>query len=347
MTNKLLETIKKQKWITIIIICIILLVFLHYSNTFDTLEHAEGSVSNNGKKTVRRLLDFYTPKTIADVRIINLKCRAGDIEYYLAKINKNKFKSPCTHCNKSKIEDSVLVLVKTKNTIKNNCIVEELVKCYNSDNIADCAEYVGGACPSNKFEGKNLEFILDNIDEGTKETTKDGVLVNASDQSFSLRFNDPEISGLMVSLFEYESASAPVPVPVPESTPTNTSAVNDNVTSAVNDNVTSAVNDTVTVIKKNYLVCLDEIVGAISNKQKVYINTEGLPNDTIRFKLYFNFGDNNIKYLGACKKDKCINVSCENEEECGDDYKYLCLYDNINDDNVLIFEPKLVRHGKV
>jgi hypothetical protein len=89
---------------------------------------------------------------------------------------------------------------------------------------------------------------------------------------------------------------------------------------------------------------LDDIVGALDNKQKLYLNTDNLPKDKIRFKMFFKV-DDQVKYLGACKGELCPNIVCK-EKECEDDYKFLCLYDDINHKNVLNFEPELIKHVK-
>lgn len=301
------KNIKKYKWILIILISIVFLIFLNMrkDNDYDnySLEHIDNIPSN---ETVRKLEDYYTPKTISETKIINLKSKIGDKDYYLAKIKKDKFNENCPICSVTKVRDSMLVLVDANSTIKENCYADELVKCYNTQNISDCPSHSLKQCDPKKIGTNNIEFILDNITSGL---IKDGVV---TPPSYALKFNDQKNQGIMMSLWEIENKTS------------EKSSVKPN--------------------KKNFIVCLDDIIGALDNKQKIYLNTDNLPKDKIRFKIFFKI-DDQVKYLGVCNNELCPNIICE-EKECENNYKFLCLYDDIKNPNVLNFEPELMKHIK-
>jgi hypothetical protein len=302
------ENMKKNKWLLVILLAVILLIFLNMrkdSGSF-LLEHA-GNVPSN--ETVRKLEDYYTPKSIPETRVINLKTKIEGKDYYLGKIKKDKFNSNCPICSATKVKDSMLVLVDSNSVIKEHCFAEELVKCYNTQNIVDCPTHAIKQCDPKKIGSSNIEFVLDNVTSGA---IKDGVVTLPS---FALKFNDPKSPGVMLSLWEIEKQNKP--------------------------NETS---DAAKNAKKNFIVCLDDIVGALDNKQKLYLNTDNLPKDKIRFKMFFKI-DEEVKYLGVCTGELCPNIVCK-EKECEDDYKFLCLYDDINHKNVLNFEPELIKHVK-
>jgi hypothetical protein len=310
------RNLKKNKWLLIILVAIIFLILLNLKkDSYYIFEHA-GNVANvigsNNNETVRKLEDYYTPKSLPETRVINLKCKIDGKDYYLAKVKKDKFNSNCPICNLTKVKDSMLVLVNSNAVIKENCYAEELVKCYNTQNISDCPTHALNQCDPKKISSNNTEFILDNITSGI---IKDGVVTHPS---FALKINDPENTGILLSLWEMKNTKS-----TPSATPSTTQSA---------------------ISQKNYIVCLDDVIGALDNKQKLYLNTENLPKDKIRFKIFFKL-DEHVKYLGVCNSKLCDNMVC-NKPECDDDIKFLCLYDDITNTNVINFEPELVKHLK-
>jgi hypothetical protein len=301
----------KYKWLFVIFISLTILIYLNI--IVEPYEHVTNVTSGH---TVRKLDDYLTPKTIPETRVVNIKCKMGGKDYFLGKIKKDRFNANCPACNLTNLKDNtMLVLVDSRLIINENCYNEELIKCYNTQNIADCPQHAAEKCDAKKIGSSSTEFIIDNVTQGE---TKDGVI---TPPSYSLRFNNTDSQGIMLSLWEFE-----------RKIPTEDKDVN----------LEAA--DLPQRVEKNYMVCIDDIIGAMDDKQKLYLDTTNLPRDKIRFKIFFNV-NNQTKYLGVSKTDLCENIVCT-VPECENDYKFLRLYDNIDDENILVFEPELIRHLK-
>lgn len=283
----------------IVIILIIIIVCLLKDNVKN---HFEGliNINNINKITVRKLDDYYTPKQNNIINVINIKCKIDDNYYFIANVPKSKFNKYCPICDNTKNEKNMLVLVNEKKVISNECYEEELIKCYNKDDISDCNNYALKKCNPNEVFSSCLDMILDNIDN---VQIKDG---NINIPSYVLKTNNLSIP-TMATVF--------------------------------------TINGLIDENKKMYLLCLNTNVGLIMENQKIYLDTENLSNDRIKFRMYFYINMKKL-YLGACTNQICQNIVCETEE-CENDFKFICLYDDRNHKNVLIFEPILKKKIRI
>ena len=68
------------------------------------------------------------------------------------------------------------------NTVSSNCDKNELIKCLNGQDIADCQEHVKKTCDAKKINAENCEIILDKI-----EKKKDKV--DETEEYYVLKFN--------------------------------------------------------------------------------------------------------------------------------------------------------------
>ena len=279
-----MENTDNRKWLIIGIIGLVFIILIN--SNFFTIEQ----LTNLNKKTVRTIGDYFSLKNSIDVKVIKLKCNVGKDKFFIGNVNKNKFNERCPACGFTKNRDTMLVLVNEKNIAPTNCKENELIKCFNGNNISDCNMYVDKICNSDKVPFEDLEMIIDNV-EMSKKT------------SFVLKTNSK--SQTVMTAFNFASENK--------------------------DNKVDKVN----------VICFDENLGSIKENQKFYIDMDGLPNDKIRFRMYFMIDDKRF-YVGVCRTPMCDDVVCR-EKSCLDNFKFLCLYDNIKDRNVLVFEPEIMR----
>jgi hypothetical protein len=294
----------KNKWIILIFLCIIMLFYINYYNSeYETLE---GDIKNSpdNSQTLRKLSDFYNERA-GDTykKIIHLKCKIDTEEFYLANINKKNINSNCNLCSLGDLKDRMSILVNKKNVIHKDCKNLETTKCYNTDNINDCESYVDKICDQKKIKSSDCEIILE------QRKIKD-----PKEEYYLLKSNENPKSSIFLSLIE-EPKKAP----------------------EVIDPTKIKISDFI----KSYFVCFNNIPGGILNeKEKIYIDNTDIPKDKIRFRIYFKI-DQKEKFLGVSKTSLCEDLICK-EEKCQNNFKYLTLYDNKTDPNVLIFEPELV-----
>jgi hypothetical protein len=303
--------IKKNKWLLCIILAIALLILL---NVYNPLEHIENvsssSPSPSSQQTVRKLEDYFTVKTASETKIISLKCKIDGKDYYVGNVDKKKFNESCPICSTTAIKDSMLVLVNSKMALKNNCYEEELVKCFNTQTIADCQEHALKECDQKKIGFSNLEFVLDNIVEGT---IVDGV---KTQPSFILKLNDPKLTGAMLSILEMKSS-------------TNTTEQTKKLHLICLDKVIGTLDEKQKIYLDTTGLAKDKI------RFKIFFKIEGK-------NKYLGVCNGDL-----CPNIICKEPSCDNKETCCiDDYKFFCLYDEMTNTNVLNFEPELVRFVK-
>lgn len=331
----MVEYIEKYKWIIVFFlsICLIFVLINNYEKMENTL---------CGGKTCRTKSDFYTDKNTKKVenKIIHLKCttkneikESKDNFFYLANINTDYNK--CNACDISDIKKHMPALVDSKNIVNTNCTKNELIKCLNSQDKPNCKNYVNDLCKINgRINSKDCEFILEyyeNENDSKKEENEE------KKEYYLLRSNNKDKHTLSL-----------VQQPHVNTTPTKNSTTTENGT---NIEIKNPKTGDIIITPPNYLVCFDNK----QNNNKIYIEEdyEKLGKDKVIFYLYFKVGEGERgkRYLGTCvksvpKDNICDDNICKNPKACEKFIKYLCLYQDKNNDNVLWFEPEFIGFNK-
>lgn len=266
-------------------------------------------ITENMTVSVRKMEDYYTTKTDSKQKILELSCLINDKKYKMGFVNKNKFSPSCNICGKSNLENIYPVLVDSSLISKKSCENDELINCYNNDVVADCKTNAETICNQNKMSSSCSEFMLYNIQQKTVD--KDG---NIKNPSYILRLGDDKSNLLSLNSTEI------------------------------------TVKNTVTNVNEKkiaYFTCCDKIINEIPDNDKFYLEQDVEKTDKIRFKIYFMLPDepNGIskkKYLGYSPVDLCDNSICKNDN-CKNSFKSLTLYADQTSQNIIVFEPELVR----
>jgi hypothetical protein len=292
-----------------LLIIIVLFLLFVYLKTNSQCALIENMTSLNDKETVRKMDDYYTLKSDEKQKILELNCDINEKKYKFGFLNKSKFNSNCDLCGKTNLTDLMPVLLDVNKTSKKNCANDELIKCYNGNDIIDCKSHVISACNTTKISSSNLELILYNIQQ--KSIDKDGTIIEPS-YILKMGNNKSNVLSLSPSSLEVKNKS------------TN-------------------------VIEKKiiYFICCNNILNEATDSEKVYLEQYVDKKDKIRFKMYFKVpesenGELKKKYLGFSNVDLCDNIVCK-DAKCKNDIKFLTLYSETTNKNILIFEPEIVR----
>jgi hypothetical protein len=257
--------------------------------------------------SIRKMEDYYTTATDAKQKILELNYTINNKKYKLGFVNKNKFNQNCKICDKTDLGDIYPVLVNSTLITKKNCENDELVKCYNDNTIADCKTNAMTVCYNNKLPSSSSEIMIYNVEE-KKIDEKNNIL----EPSYILRTGDDKTNVLSLDSIEVEIK--------------NTKQI-------------------------RYFVCCNKISVAIPEDKKhlhyFYLEQDTENTDKIKFKIYFMLKTQPMEapkklYLGYMLNDMCENIVCKTEE-CIDDFKFLTLYDDPKNANIISFEPELLR----
>jgi hypothetical protein len=331
----MIEYIEKNIWIIIFIISICLIFVL--INKYENMENMENTGCNG--KTCRVKSDFYTDKNLKspENKIIHLKCsnlNNVNNNFYLTSLDKNF--NNCNACDISDVKNIMPAIVDVNNTLNDNCSKSEMVKCLNSQNIPNCKSHVDDICKKKfKISSKNYEFILEyykNDDDKKDDDKKDD---DKNDDYYLLRFNNKEKNILSLSIVKPEEKDG-IKLDIDPKT-------------GVGVGINPKTKETV-IIPPKYIVCFKNSEDDIS---KLYLDEEKLGKDKVMFRLYFQVGEGvkGRRYLGTCIKELqsdniCEDKLCKNKEVCEKYIKYLCLYPDNKNKNVLWFEPEFVGFKK-
>lgn len=294
----------------LLIVAALILLFIYLkTNPKSVCCLVENMTPNDAKETVRKMSDYYTLKTGGKQKILELNCKIGEIKYKFGFMDKIKFNNTCNLCEKMNLKNLMPVLVNSTKTSKKTCEHDELIKCYNNNDVIDCANNAETLCNNTIITSDNTEFILYNIQQ--KNIDKGGIDMGPS---YVLKLGNDKLSVLSLIATQIE-----------------------------------AKNKTTGIIEKKliYFCCCQKILGEFTDKEKIYLERYTVTKDKICFKLYFFIpdsenGEPKKKYLGHASQNLCDNIICK-DATCASDIKFLTLYSDVTNSNILIFEPELVR----
>lgn len=318
----------------VIIGLILLLIYINLNSNSNKNKKLEKMTSDNVSVSVsvRKLKDYYTHDK--KVKILNLKYKIDNVDYILGTIDTTKINSACAICHDTEYKNLVPVLIKKENTINKKCYNDELIKCLNNNDIADCETNSLKLCDINKISSDNLEFILQNIKERVVDPSG-----NVQEQFFNLKVNDPNNKETVMFIY-----LAPT--------------------------ILTVTNKVTNVDEKKlvYNVCCNKNLLQTNIFYNIYLEQFVESQDKIRFRIYFmvpeipitkdtkiekdyenpsNYQQSDLKkkYLGFSGVNLCDDIICK-IADCKNNYKYLTLYNDPTHKNIIVFEPELIRFEK-
>lgn len=334
--------IEKRKWILFFIGTIILIILLNQYN--NQLEH-NTNVSANKKSIFKCILnkgngikllnDFITNPGV-EIKVIRLKCKINNINYYLAHINEEYNK--CGVCNTElhPTKKYMPILIKEEH-IRKNCNTQ-MLDCINKQHhklISECKNEFnpnGNLCDykfPNKIDEKYCDIII-------KRDLK-----NKTNYNFSfVKENDINFSKLLGEIRLCLNSIV---------------ALSDG--SEVQKNK----------IQSKYYICThhDDLSKKSNALKENIVSQVKIEEKNGKFIIYFDasenkksrsgyFGSENY-YIGICnktiKEQNICDEICKNNNSLSQEDKkacnaisYLCPYNDKNDPNIIKFEFEYVRN---
>ena len=208
--NEMLQNMYENKLYTIILIVILLLIAMSLSNLKNCNEYLDSTSTAKTQNTIAPVInnkyDYVNKKIATKNKIVTLKCKYNNTNYYLAYVDQADFNSKlCTSIMNDPaftniIKNRILVLVNENNVLNNdNCVDETAVSCLNanpSQDVMPCYNAAITSCGVGKIPRKDTEFILKtSVEDGLDPKTNKPII----GQHYIL-FNSPD--NIIVSLIE-------------------------------------------------------------------------------------------------------------------------------------------------
>jgi len=300
--------------ILVVIFVCLLFYYLNMSNYFKRTKLFEGMENTDAEKenkqlpevaksqTVRKLSDYYNGKKETIKKIIQLNCKINNDDYIFVVSEKSSLGNSCNICNET---DKIPVLMKKSGIKSKNCSEEELIKCYNSNEVIDCDAFASNICGTAKSIVEHDKFII-------QEAKPD-----IENKNFALKLYDEKTD---VSAYIMGAKQSKLNI----------------------ENKITKKEETRNVYFICISKVLGELSNSEEMYLEQVVDSNGKIMFKIYYML--NDKDDGIlskKYIGYASEDLCPLSECE-YEKCSENLKFINLLSDGTHSNVLLFEPKIV-----